>query len=49
MWQAIVLTTLMYSVPTAANEVAEGGTIEIITDGASTNAAVLYITFVIRR
>ena len=35
--------------PTAANEVAEGGTIEIITDGASTNAAVLYITFVIRR
>ena len=37
------------SEPTAANEVAEGGTIEIITDGASTNAAVLYITFVIRR
>jgi len=35
--------------PTAANEVAEGGTIEIITDGASTNAAVLYVTFVIRR
>ena len=35
--------------PTAANEVAEGGTIEMITDGASTNAAVLYITFVIRR
>ena len=35
--------------PTAANEVAEGGTIEMITDGASTNAAVLYVTFVIRR
>ena len=35
--------------PTAANDVAEGGTIEIITDGASTNAAVLYVTFVIRR
>ena len=35
--------------PTAANDVSEGGTIEIITDGASTNAAVLYVTFVIRR
>ena len=35
--------------PTAANEVAEDGTIEMITDGASTNAAVLYVTFVIRR
>ena len=35
--------------PTAANDVAEGGTIEMITDGASTNAAVLYVTFVIRR
>ena len=35
--------------PTAANEVAEGGTIELITDGASTNASVLYVTFVIRR
>ena len=35
--------------PTAANEVAEGGTIEMITDGASTNASVLYVTFVIRR
>ena len=35
--------------PTAANDVAEGGTIEMITDGASTNAAVLYVTFVFRR
>ena len=35
--------------PTAANDVSEGGTIEMITDGASTNAAVLYVTFVIRR
>ena len=35
--------------PTALNTVSEGGTIEMITDGASTNAAVLYVTFVIRR
>ena len=35
--------------PTAANDVLEGGTIEMITDGASTNAIVLYVTFVIRR
>ena len=35
--------------PTAANDVSEDGTIEMITDGASTNAAVLYVTFVIRR
>ena len=35
--------------PTAANDVLEGGTIEMITDGASTNSAVLYVTFVIRR
>ena len=31
------------------NDVAEGGTIEMITNGASTNAIVLYVTFVIRR
>jgi hypothetical protein len=37
------------SEPTAANTVSEDGTIEIITDGASTNARVLYVTFVIRR
>ena len=37
------------STPTAANDVAEEGTIEMITDGASSNAIVLYITFVIRR
>jgi hypothetical protein len=37
------------AVPTAANDVAEGGTIEMITNGASTNAIVLYVTFVIRR
>jgi hypothetical protein len=35
--------------PTAANDVLEDGTIEMITDGASTNDAVLYVTFVIRR
>ena len=37
------------STPTAANDVAEEGTIEMITDGASSNAIVLYVTFVIRR
>ena len=37
------------SEPTAANNVEQDGTIEIITDGASTNANVLYVTFVIRR
>jgi hypothetical protein len=37
------------AVPTAANDVAEGGTIEMITNGASTNTIVLYVTFVIRR
>ena len=37
------------SEPTAANNVEQDGTIEIITDGASTNARVLYVTFVIRR
>ena len=37
------------SEPTAANTVSEDGTIEMITDGASTNAIVLYVTCVIRR
>ena len=37
------------STPTAANDVLEGGTIEMITSGAPTNASVLYVTFVIRR
>jgi len=37
------------SVPTAANEVAEDGTIEMITDGGSTGAKKLLVTFVIRR
>ena len=35
--------------PTAANEVQEDGTIEMITDGGSTGAKKLNITFVIRR
>ena len=35
--------------PTAANEVAEDGTIEMITDGASSNTNKLNVTFVIRR
>ena len=35
--------------PTAANEVAEDGTIEMITDGASANTVKLNVTFVIRR
>ena len=35
--------------PTAANAVAEDGTIELITDGASTNPSNLLVTFVIRR
>ncbi len=35
--------------PTAANEVAEDGTIEMITDGASSNTRKLVVTFVIRR
>ena len=37
------------AVPTAANEVAEDGTIEMITDGGSTGAKKLLVTFVIRR
>ena len=35
--------------PTAANDVQEDGTIEMITDGASTGTKKLNITFVIRR
>ena len=35
--------------PTAANQVLEDGTIEMITDGASTGAKKLVVTFVIRR
>ena len=35
--------------PTAANRVEEDGTIEMITDGASSNAVKLVVTFVIRR
>ena len=35
--------------PTAANRVEESGTIEMITDGASTGAKKLLVTFVIRR
>jgi hypothetical protein len=37
------------SEPSAANNVLEGGTIEIITDGGSTGTAKLLVTFVIRR
>ena len=35
--------------PTGANEVSEGGTIEMITDGASSGTKKLNVTFVIRR
>jgi len=35
--------------PTAANDVQEGGSIEMITDGGSTGAKKLGVTFVIRR
>ena len=35
--------------PTAANQVEVGGSIEMITDGASTGANKLNVTFVIRR
>ena len=35
--------------PTAANELLEDGTIEMSTDGASTGAKKLVVTFVIRR
>jgi len=41
--------TVDSATPTAANEVAEDGTIEMITDGGSTGAKVLYVTFIIRR
>ena len=37
------------SVPTAANDVAEDGTIEMITDGGSSTACECVVTFVIRR
>jgi hypothetical protein len=35
--------------PTALNSVSEDGTIEMITDGASTGAQKLLVTFVVRR
>ena len=35
--------------PTAANRVEEGGSIEMITDGSSSNTIKLVVTFVIRR
>ena len=35
--------------PTAANDVSEDGTIEMITDGASSGTKKLNVTFVIRR
>ena len=41
--------TMDSSVPTAANRVEEDGTIEMITDGGSTGAKKLLVTFVIRR
>ena len=37
------------SEPTAANDVAEGGTIEMISDGGSSTACECVVTFVIRR
>ena len=37
------------SEPSAANNVSEGGTIEMITDGGSTGTAKLLVTFIIRR
>ena len=41
--------TMDGSVPTALNRVEEDGSIEIITDGNSTGAVALDVTFVIRR
>ncbi len=41
--------TIDSSTPTAANELLEGETIEMITDGASSGAQKLCVTFVIRR
>ena len=35
--------------PTAANDVAEDGTIEMITDGGSTGTQKLNVTFTVRR
>ena len=35
--------------PTAANDLSEDGTIEMITDGASSGTKILNVTFVIRR
>jgi hypothetical protein len=40
---------VLTSEPTGANRVEENGTIECITDGGSTNASKMEITFVIRR
>jgi hypothetical protein len=37
------------STPSAANRVEEGGSIEIISDGASATACEMIVTFVIRR
>ena len=41
--------TMDGSTPSALNRVEEDGTIEMITDGASSNAVKLLVTFVIRR
>ena len=41
--------TIASAEPTAANQVEEGGSIEMITDGGSTGANKLNVTFVIRR
>ena len=41
--------TVDSAIPTAANDVLEDGTIEMITDGASSGAKKLVVTFVIRR
>ncbi len=41
--------TVDSATPTAANRVEEDGTIEMITDGGSTGAKKLGVTFVIRR
>ena len=40
---------VLTAAPTAANTVAEDGTIECITNGSSTNTSKMEITFVIRR
>jgi len=40
---------ILTSVPTAANRVEEDGAIECITNGGSSNASKMEITFVIRR